>query len=360
MARYQFYLPSKHTLKPYLAAGPAFGIPVGNSYHTQRTITSSGVNFPDQTGYTKDPFENMPHHGFHNSLQIDYRDKFKKKLYITAVIEAGIKYELNSRTGIYAGIFAGIGLNDIVNRPGRDLLNNPIYPGFAEYNHRNPSDPVVNSILTSAYGYVTPENGGLRHETPFLKHVNTLSAGLKLGITFGAKPFDRKIKPVEPAPYEDPWDKPVTGNQMQKLLDKQTADLTDAQRRALDSLRNFLQDEQAEPDLSAPIYCFDFDRHNIPHDMKAVLDHKAELMKKYPMLNITIEGHTDSAGSDRYNYNLGMRRADAAKHYLVSKGVAGSRMNITSKGRSEPIVRNIEGDKVANCPNRRVEFIIRK
>jgi peptidoglycan-associated lipoprotein len=93
--------------------------------------------------------------------------------------------------------------------------------------------------------------------------------------------------------------------------------------------------------------------------MKAVLDHKAELLQKHPLLRLTIEGHTDDAGSDAYNYNLGLQRAEAAKYYLVSKGVAGSRLSITSKGRKEPIIKNKRGDREANCPNRRVEFIIK-
>ncbi|MDR1562132.1 MAG: OmpA family protein [Dysgonamonadaceae bacterium] len=359
IARYRFDLP-KQSLKPYVAAGIKAGIPVKNSYHTQRTLTSWGDNFPDLKGYTKDPFENMPNHGFYTSLPIDYRSEFKKKLYLSGTIEAGINYAFNNKTSIYAGIFADFGLNNIVDRSERDLLGNPVYPDFSGYNHRKPAEPVINSVLISAYGYVTPDDGGIKHETPFFKRVNTLSAGIKVGITYGIKPFDKKDKAKVIAPYEDPWDKPITGKQMQQLLDKQTADLTDAQRKEIEKLKQFLTEEQEQPDLSAPIYCFDFDKHNIPADMRAILDHKADLMKKHPSICIILEGHTDSAGSDKYNYNLGLRRANAAKYYLVLRGISSGRLVVTSKGRSEPIIRNIKGDNDANCPNRRVEFIIKK
>lgn len=75
--------------------------------------------------------------------------------------------------------------------------------------------------------------------------------------------------------------------------------------------------------------------------------------------NIAINGYTDRLGSDKYNQALSQRRADAVKAYLVSKGVAGSRLSAEGRGESNPVVVCTEKKRPAliGClePNRRVE-----
>jgi hypothetical protein len=53
--------------------------------------------------------------------------------------------------------------------------------------------------------------------------------------------------------------------------------------------------------------------------MSSVLDRLVTLLRGYPDSDITIEGHTDTLGSDGYNYNLSQRRADSIKMYLIEK-----------------------------------------
>jgi len=348
LARYKFNFWTKHRLE--VAAGLKVGIPLGDIDYT-----SSGEL--ETTGYdaiTRDNYVDLPKYGF--SKYTSANGSFADKLNFIGVLEAGIKWQLGRKWGLYTGLFADFGINDILKRDN-DNLN------YLQYNYQNPSQPTINTILLSNYGQVNyGNNGGVESEQRFAKYVHTLAIGAKVAVTFGFKPFNKKEKAKEEVttPWEDPWDKPVTGNQMRELLNDQTNDLKDSQREQFEQLKQFIADELAQPDLSAPIYCFDFDKDNIPSDMKAVLDHKAELMKKYPLVYLTIEGHTDADGSDKYNYNLGLRRAESAKYYLVQKGIAGSRLQVTSKGRKEPIIKNSKGDHTANCPNRRVEFIIRK
>jgi OOP family OmpA-OmpF porin len=89
----------------------------------------------------------------------------------------------------------------------------------------------------------------------------------------------------------------------------------------------------------------------------------AAVMKKYPDLKITIEGHTDNVGGLTYNEKLSQLRADAVKNYLAVKfGVEASRLTAKGYGPIRPIESN--ATKEGRQKNRRVEaaadYIIKK
>jgi OOP family OmpA-OmpF porin len=85
---------------------------------------------------------------------------------------------------------------------------------------------------------------------------------------------------------------------------------------------------------------FDFDRANIKSEFEPVLDEAARILQDNPNVKVTIEGHTDSIGTEAYNQRLSERRANAVKRYLVSKGVAADRLDTVGKGESEPVAPN--------------------
>jgi outer membrane protein OmpA-like peptidoglycan-associated protein len=357
VARYQMDFPcinSEKLHKLVFSAGLKAGIPLEGNYYTTGTVETSALD-PD----TRDELTDLSNHGLGTYSYDKYKQTWEGKLNFIGTLEAGVKWQFGRKWGLYTGLFADLGLNDIIK--GRKDYNSSIYEHYVEYNPAG-LPPKINTITVADYGRVDNINGGLEVDRKsFVDRVTTLAVGIKLAATFGWRPFDRqeKVKKSAATPWEDPWNKPVTGNQMRELLKEQTGDLTDAQHEEFEKLKQFIHEELKQPDLSAPIYCFDFDRENIPDEMKEVLDHKADLLKKYPALKLTIEGHTDYAGSDKYNYDLGLRRAKTAKYYLVSKGVAGSRLTTTSKGRKEPVIKNTKSDKKANCANRRVEFLLK-
>ena len=82
----------------------------------------------------------------------------------------------------------------------------------------------------------------------------------------------------------------------------------------------------------------------------------ARSLDKYPGTDVLIVGHTDSVGTDAYNRSLSARRAASAEAYLVSRGVAVTRLRSTGRGETEPIASN--DSEVGRQKNRRVEVAI--
>ncbi len=85
-----------------------------------------------------------------------------------------------------------------------------------------------------------------------------------------------------------------------------------------------------------------------------LLDQVVTVMTERPKIRIRIEGHTDSAGAERYNATLSQRRADAVQRYLVDKGVDASRLEATGFDETQPVATNDAPD--GRELNRRTEF----
>jgi len=77
---------------------------------------------------------------------------------------------------------------------------------------------------------------------------------------------------------------------------------------------------------------FDFDKSVVKPDAKSKLDDLADKIKRVNLEVVIAIGHTDSIGSDAYNQKLSVRRAEAVKSYLVSKGVEPNRIYTEGKG----------------------------
>ena len=82
---------------------------------------------------------------------------------------------------------------------------------------------------------------------------------------------------------------------------------------------------------------FDTDMFNIDAQDQTALREQANYLTQYPNIRATIEGHCDERGTREYNLALGERRANAAKNYLISLGVAPDRLSVVSYGKERPV-----------------------
>jgi OOP family OmpA-OmpF porin len=99
---------------------------------------------------------------------------------------------------------------------------------------------------------------------------------------------------------------------------------------------------------------FDFDKAVIKPEGRAKLDAVAGRMQGMALEVVIGVGHTDSIGSDAYNQKLSVRRAEAVKAYLVSKGLEANRVYTEGKGEKQPLASNKTAEGRAR--NRRVEI----
>ncbi|MEO6351806.1 MAG: outer membrane protein OmpA [Oxalobacteraceae bacterium] len=99
---------------------------------------------------------------------------------------------------------------------------------------------------------------------------------------------------------------------------------------------------------------FDFDKSVLKADGKAKLDDMASKLSGVNLEVIIAVGHTDSVGSDAYNQKLSIRRAEAVKAYLVSKGIETNRVYTEGKGEKQPVASNKSA--AGRAQNRRVEI----
>jgi len=99
---------------------------------------------------------------------------------------------------------------------------------------------------------------------------------------------------------------------------------------------------------------FEYDSAKLTAESTAVLDKVAASLVEWSDVNVEVNGHTDSKGADAYNMKLSQARAEAVRDYLVSKGVASSRLAAKGFGETKPIADNKTDE--GRAQNRRVEL----
>lgn len=103
---------------------------------------------------------------------------------------------------------------------------------------------------------------------------------------------------------------------------------------------------------------FDFDKDTLKPAGKIKLDEfVSRLGTMHSIESISIVGHTDSIGTDAYNQDLSMRRANSVKNYLLDKGVDSTVMNTSGMGESQPVADNSTNE--GRAQNRRVEVTLK-
>jgi outer membrane protein OmpA-like peptidoglycan-associated protein len=101
---------------------------------------------------------------------------------------------------------------------------------------------------------------------------------------------------------------------------------------------------------------FDTNSTSIKPDFYSTLDKLSDTMTRYGKTTLTVVGHTDNVGTDKYNQDLSQRRAYSVAQYLESKRVNPVRLATAGKGESEPVASNTT--EAGRQLNRRVEIYV--
>ena len=112
---------------------------------------------------------------------------------------------------------------------------------------------------------------------------------------------------------------------------------------------------KAEPLVTLHGPQFDFNKATLKPEGKRMVDHAIQVMKDRPSMKVSVEGHTDSIGSDAYNQRLSERRAKTVADYMVENGISPSRITTRGFGKSKPVASNDTAE--GRAENRRVEII---
>lgn len=102
---------------------------------------------------------------------------------------------------------------------------------------------------------------------------------------------------------------------------------------------------------------FDYNKATLQSQSLAIIDDIATMLLEHEDIHLSIEGHTDSDGSESYNLELSEKRAAAVKRVLVEKGIGANRLTTMGFGESVPLEDN--ATKEGKARNRRVEFVLK-
>jgi len=380
----------------YLGVGAKFQIPISTTYsiidedtkkELQAGINVYGFYTEDNLPLGRYDDENMPlvsAHGFGvnyapSKTLSDAHGKLNFKFNVALVAEAGFLISLSRRVDIPVGAFVDYGLLNLKRKnENKDMFT---YQGGENREYTSDAKGIVGKNI--GYNSITATNA--------VNKVKTLSYGGKIGIRVKLGKLSKREEP-EPLMYA-----PVAPNkgdrdtvflyvynrdQIDSLVNEFFDAIKDrtesAETNAVDPTKPFekdtyvqkynYNDNPVEYDyyyddkefteneifiLLEPIY-FDLNKDVLKPESKTSLDKKIEVMTKHPDIKLVIFGNTCDIGKDSYNYILGERRAEAARKYLISKGIVSNRLIIRTLSRFEPEMPNTS--EFNRTHNRRDDF----
>jgi OmpA-OmpF porin, OOP family len=151
------------------------------------------------------------------------------------------------------------------------------------------------------------------------------------------------------------------------LLESRTSEARQAQQQAQAATMRATQLEQELQELKAREtergleltlgdVLFEVNRADLTPGAMRSLYKLAEFLKQNPTRNVSIDGHTDSTGSEAYNLELSQRRAEAVRDFLITSGVSPDRIAAHGHGKLNPVASN--DTAAGRQQNRRVEVVV--
>jgi peptidoglycan-associated lipoprotein len=150
---------------------------------------------------------------------------------------------------------------------------------------------------------------------------------------------------------------PAAQSEVPKASDKSAVETDQTGQQQQDRLRAEAAAREAAGTafVDESIY-FLFDSAILSDQAQQILNSKADYLRTYPGVNVTVEGYCDERGTDAYNIALGDRRAQSVKTFLVNLGIGTDRLKTVSYGEEKPMAMG--HDEASWARNRRAQFVI--
>ena len=325
----------------FAAVGGKVGIPLSaNNKLTTGTLTTSAY-FPDWHV----TYDDLPQYGFGTYDGLSKENDFKLKTAVMLSAELGAKFRFGNSMYLYVGGYLDYGLNDIRKQEGTGLAF-AYTPGAASY----PEGFAINGSLAEMSDKISP-----------------LAIGGKIRVSFGSKAFDEVREVAPPAPVEQPQvDEAALARERAAAeaarLEAEARAKAEAEARAAAEAaarEKAAQEALANADrnaMQAPIDGYTVSQVRLSKDQQNTLDEKIEILKRRPDWTVHIDGHTCEIGGNVVNERVGLARAEAAKKYMIEKGIDASRIvSVASKRDTQPVVSNT--NEANRKINRRVTLV---
>jgi len=349
MINFQKKFGEKEYFGLYLSIGAKFQLPLISNYSIIDGTNESYDKIMISGYYPEDNLElgyngkELPQHGFnhiHNPSEVlKTDDKLNLKWNIAAVGEAGILVSLSRRVDIALGAYIDYGLMNI-NRKKDNETTQQLFT-FAGTDYVSGAENKVGNGITYK-SLIDAYNG----EQKYVNKVNTFSYGGKIGLRIKLGKLSEKQQPqVTFAPCDkdtvyiykfepQPLDLDSILKEIKDAL-KEVPKYEPENNKKKADLDDYFPDYIPQEDIDilfAPIY-FDLDKAILKPESIIDLDKKVEILNKYTEIKLIIAGNTCDLGTDPHNYKLGERRAEAAKNYLISKGISADRLDSSTLSR---------------------------
>jgi len=332
----QYQTGGKH--KFFAALGGKVGFPINAVAQTDNCSVSTKGYFPAE-GRT---YDDLPQFGFGTFNYAGSKTNLDKlNINLMASAELGVKWKICGKTALYTGIYADYGFYNIQKTNSKTFIQSTLTAD------NPPMSPVVESQFAGK---------------PFTDKITPLAVGLKIKFAFGlGKNFQKSAAPTEKevtTPEKEVVPPPtVVDNSAAEKAKADIAQAQEAQRVAAEKAKQEAQLQAAKAEINQPIKNYTLSQTELTDAQKQELDVKIALLQQNPDLNCFIYGHTCDIGGDKINEKVGLQRAQKAKEYMLSKGIAESRiLGIASKRDTEPLVPNTS--EANRKQNRRVEIVV--
>jgi outer membrane protein OmpA-like peptidoglycan-associated protein len=338
----------------YFGVGAKAQIPISNSFQRAEGEVRVSGYYPAwhlPLGEEGKSVE-LPQHGYGTNKDRLWEGQQNLKTGFAAVGELGFLFGLSRRVDLMLGASIDYGFTNISNRA--DNLVAPI-------DGKTQQDGSYVSEMITYSGVLNSDQ---------TSYINTMSVRGKIGLRI-------KLGKLSPPPAVENAAKDQDGKypkyeQRASIVDTiviihMPAEQPQPQAEKkdntpADNLLGKRETKTAEPlpqaeeeDLIESIY-FDLNQSVLTTASKEVLDRKVALMRKYPQTILFVVGHTCDIGSSDYNNKLSYNRAEAAKVYLIKKGISPQRIIVVPQGMDNPTYSN--SSQHGKELNRRVDFYL--